>query len=89
VKSSTLTLMSRTIRFMKLAELIGDSIGKPFNIGWYGEPDIRSYKVDFTKIKDRLGFRTLYTPREDAKEIYKVLESGQIAETPETNVIHW
>jgi len=73
----------------ELAELIGDSIGKPFNIEWYGEPDTRSYRVGFTKIKDRLGFKTLYTPREGAREIYKALESGQIAETPETNVIRW
>jgi nucleoside-diphosphate-sugar epimerase len=73
----------------ELAELIGNSVGKPFNIEWYGEPDARSYRVDFTKIKDRLGFKALYTPREGSREIYEALESGRIADTPETNVIRW
>jgi nucleoside-diphosphate-sugar epimerase len=73
----------------ELAEVIGNSIGKPFNIEWYGEPDARSYRVDFTKIKNRLGFKTLYTPREGAREIYRALEDGRITETPETNVIRW
>jgi len=70
----------------KLAELIGNSINKPYRIEWYGEPDIRSYRVNFTKIREQLGFKTLYTPREGSIEIYKALENGQIAET---NVIHW
>jgi nucleoside-diphosphate-sugar epimerase len=73
----------------KLAELVGNSIGKQYRIEWYGEPDIRSYRVSFTKIREQLGFKTLYTPKEGSIEIYKALESGQIAETPETNVIHW
>jgi len=73
----------------ELAEIIGNSIGKSFNIEWYGEPDTRSYRVDFTKIKNHLGFKTLYTPREGAKEIYKALENGEITDEPDTNVIHW
>jgi len=73
----------------ELAKLIGASVGKPFNIEWYGEPDARSYKVDFTKIKDKLGFKTLRTLGEGAREIYDALENGQITETPETNVIRW
>jgi nucleoside-diphosphate-sugar epimerase len=73
----------------ELAKIIGNSIGKSFNIEWYGEPDTRSYRVDFAKIKKILGFNTLYTPKEGAREIYKALESGQIIDTPETNVIYW
>lgn len=73
----------------ELAEVIGNSIGKPFDIEWYGEPDARSYRVDFTKIKNLLGFKTLYTPKEGAREIYRALEDGQITDTPETNVIRW
>ncbi|MEM2405736.1 MAG: NAD(P)-dependent oxidoreductase [Candidatus Methanomethylicaceae archaeon] len=73
----------------ELAKLIGDSIGKPYNIEWYGEPDTRSYRVDFTKISKKLKFVTSYTPIEGAREIYKALENGIITETPETNVIRW
>jgi len=45
--------------------------------------------VSFTKIREQLGFKKLYTPAEGAREIYEALETGQIAETPETNVIRW
>jgi nucleoside-diphosphate-sugar epimerase len=76
-------------QILDLAELIGKSIGKPYKIEWYGEPDTRSYRVSFKKIGERLGFKTLYTPADGAREIYKALESGLIAETPETNVIRW
>jgi len=72
-----------------LAELIGSSIGKPYRIEWYGEPDTRSYRVDFAKIRERLGFEASHSPGEGAREIYTALEKGVIAETPETNVIRW
>ena len=40
-----------------LAELIADAIGVPFNFEWYGSPDKRSYRVDFSKIRNVLGFK--------------------------------
>jgi len=73
----------------QLAKLIGESIGRPYCLEWYGEPDTRSYKVDFTKINKRLGFTTSYTPIDGAREIYKSLKDGVIADTPETRVIQW
>lgn len=76
-------------RIYDLAKLIGDSIGKPYKIEWYGEPDTRSYKVDFTKIRKRLGFIASYTPTEGSREVYKALEDGVISDTPETRVISW
>jgi len=72
-----------------LAKLIGDSVGRPYRLEWYGEPDTRSYAVDFTKIKSRLGYTTSRTPADGAREIYKALEDGEISDTPETNVIQW
>ena len=72
-----------------LAKLVGDSIGKPYRLEWYGEPDTRSYTVDFTKIKNRLRYITSRTPADGAREIYKALENGEISDTPETNVIQW
>ena len=73
----------------QLAKLIGDSVGKPYKIEWYGEPDTRSYAVNFTKIREQLGFSTSYTPAEGAREVYKALEDGVISDTLETRVIQW
>jgi len=80
---------SQNYRIYDLAKLVGDSIGKPYRTEWYGEPDTRSYNVDFTKIRRRLDFTTSYTPADGAREIYKALEDGVISDTPETWVISW
>lgn len=73
----------------QLAKIIGESVGKPYRVEWYGEPDTRSYTVDFTKIKKKLDFSTSYTPSEGAREIYKALEDGTVIDSPETKVIQW
>ncbi|MEM0240964.1 MAG: NAD(P)-dependent oxidoreductase [Candidatus Nezhaarchaeales archaeon] len=80
---------NQNYRIYDLAKLIGDSVGKPYRIEWYGESDTRSYNVDFTKIGRRLGFTTSYTPADGAREVYKALEDGAISDTPETHVISW
>ncbi|MEM3545938.1 MAG: NAD(P)-dependent oxidoreductase [Candidatus Bathyarchaeia archaeon] len=76
-------------RIYDLAKLVGDSVGKPYGIEWYGEPDTRSYNVDFTKIRKRLNFIASYTPIQGSREVYKALEEGVISDAPETRVISW
>jgi len=72
-----------------LAKLLGDSIDKPYEIEWYGDPDKRSYRVNFDKIRKTLGFRPDYTPKEGAKEIYEALENGQITDSVKTRTVEW
>jgi nucleoside-diphosphate-sugar epimerase len=73
----------------QLAKLIGDSVGEPYEIEWYGEPDTRSYRVDFSKIAEVLGFKARYTPAEGAREIYEGLKDGIISDCEEAYVIKW
>ncbi|AXI24813.1 NAD-dependent dehydratase [Methanofervidicoccus sp. A16] len=72
-----------------LAELIADAIGLPFNFEWYGSPDKRSYRVDFSKIRDVLGFKPKYTPKEGAKEIYDALVEGKVEDNIKTRTVEW
>lgn len=72
-----------------LARLIGDSVGEPYEIEWYGEPDTRSYRVDFSKIAKSLGFRARRTPADGAREIYDALKDGLIKDCEEAYVIKW
>jgi len=72
-----------------LAELIADAIGLPFNFEWYGSPDKRSYRVDFSKIRDILGFKPKYTPKEGAKEVYDALVEGKIKDDIKTRTVEW
>ncbi|MEM5790562.1 MAG: SDR family oxidoreductase [Candidatus Aenigmatarchaeota archaeon] len=59
-----------------LAELIANSIGLEFNYEWYGSPDNRSYRVDFSKISKVLNFKPKFSPREGAKEVFDKLKEG-------------
>jgi len=73
-----------------LAKLISEAVGLPFNFEWYGDPDKRSYRVSFDKIRETLNFKPKFTPREGAKEIFKALEEGILnPEDPKTITVKW
>ena len=72
-----------------LAEIVGDAVPVPLKIVWYGSPDKRSYRVSFDKINKVVGFRTDYTPREGALEVYEALESGKVTDSLKTKTVEW
>jgi len=59
----------QNFQIFSLAKLISESLDLEFNYEWYGSPDKRSYRVDFSKIEKVLGFKPKFTPREGAKEV--------------------
>jgi len=72
-----------------LAKLIGDSVGVDYELGWYGEPDTRSYRVDFSKLKNKLGFKIKHTVPEAAKDVYNALDEKRTEKNEKTSVVHW
>jgi nucleoside-diphosphate-sugar epimerase len=76
---------------LKIAEIIGDAIKEEFGIDyeieWYGDVDTRSYCVNFDKINKVLGFKTQYTPKDGAIEIYGALKGGIIKDEDKSYVI--
>ncbi|MEM2911542.1 MAG: NAD(P)-dependent oxidoreductase [Candidatus Bathyarchaeia archaeon] len=68
----------QNIQIFDLAKLVAESLKMPFNYEWYGSPDTRSYRVDFNKIKEALNFKTEYTIREGAKEVFDALKNGKL-----------
>jgi nucleoside-diphosphate-sugar epimerase len=71
-----------------LAETICEVLPKPVKIDWYGDPDHRSYRVDFAKI-EALGWKAKHTARDGALEIYEKLEAGAVDKTTETITLEW
>lgn len=63
-------------RVIDLAYEIFKALNKEPRIEFYGEPDTRSYIVDFTKISRVLGFSCRYRVADGAREVYKALEEG-------------
>jgi len=72
-----------------LAKRIGDASGRAYKLEWYGEPDKRTYMVDFSKINKVLNFKVDYHPEDAVKEILKALDEGVINDAPYTRVIAW
>lgn len=71
-----------------LAKLLGDNIGKPYELTWYGDADKRSYQVNFDKIA-KLGFKPEFTPKDAVKEISQALESGEVIDDLKTRTVEW
>ena len=79
----------QNIQIYPLAKMIGEAIGEPIDIEWYGSPDKRSYRVNFDKIRNVLGFRPNYTPKDGAKEVYEALENGIVTDSLKTKTVEW
>jgi len=76
-------------KILKLGELVSQGVGKEFKYTWYGDPDHRSYQVNFDKIRDVLGFQPDWTPVKGAAEIANALESGFVKPDIKTKTLAW
>ena len=57
-------------------------------IEWYGDPDLRSYRVAFGKI-EALGYRAEKTAEDGVAEICEALEAGIVDRTVRTITLDW
>jgi nucleoside-diphosphate-sugar epimerase len=71
-----------------LAELIRATLPVAIEIGWYGDPDRRSYRVGCKKI-EALGWRAEHNAQDGALEIFRRLEAGELERTGETMTLEW
>lgn len=68
----------QNFRIFDLAERVAAAIGKPFDYEWYGEPDHRSYHVNFNKISRTLDFVPGVDVEEGVREISDGIVSGEL-----------
>lgn len=73
----------------ELAETIVRALPIDVGIEWYGDPDHRSYQVDFSKITRVLGWQARYSAADGALEIYEALASGKLVKDDETITLKW
>jgi nucleoside-diphosphate-sugar epimerase len=80
----------QNVQVFKLAQLVAESIGLPFNYEWYGSPDKRSYRVSFDKIRKKLNYRTSHTPNDGSKEVFNALKEKTVnPDDPRTITVKW
>lgn len=73
----------------ELAEQIVRALPIDVGIEWYGDPDHRSYQVDFSKIARVLGWKAKYSAADGALEIYEALAAGRLSKDDETITLKW
>ena len=79
----------QNLQIRPLAERLCHALGLQYVEDWYGDPDHRSYRVSFQKIRDRLGYTTRFTPEDGAKEIFRALKQGAVQDGPTTRTVDW
>lgn len=79
----------------ELAQRVAKAVGEDVVVEWYGDPDHRSYKVDFAKI-EALGWNAKYVAEDGVEEILKRLNAQTLTKSDKTitlkwyqNLIHW
>jgi nucleoside-diphosphate-sugar epimerase len=76
-------------KIVDLANEIGKALNLDYQIISKGDPDYRSYRIDFSKIKNGLSFRPNYTPAKSAIEIFAGLKDGSLDHGIKTKTVDW
>jgi nucleoside-diphosphate-sugar epimerase len=79
----------QNLTILEIAEMVSTALGKEVNIEWYGDPDHRSYKVSFEKIRKTLEFVPQMNIPEAALEIAAGFKNGPLAPKPQNYTLAW
>ena len=71
-----------------LAEQVIGVLPGDVAIEWYGDPDVRSYRVSFAKIES-LGYRAAFRAEDGARDVMEALEAGLTDRTTKTLTLDW
>jgi nucleoside-diphosphate-sugar epimerase len=72
-----------------LAQIVSEAMREPPALEWYGDPDARSYRVSFAKVRDALEFAPELSPADAVKEIETGLRSGAVTQSAQTSTVGW
>jgi nucleoside-diphosphate-sugar epimerase len=72
-----------------LAEEIAAALPIDVRIEWYGEPDHRSYRVNFDKIGSALQWEAKHSVAEGAREIFEALAAHKLMKEEQTITLKW
>ena len=81
--------ITKNYQLMQLGQLVAKGLNKEFKFEWYGQPDHRSYQVDFSKIASVLNFKTEWNAEKAAAEIAAALEAGTVVPDEKTKTLIW
>ncbi|MHB1931552.1 MAG: NAD-dependent epimerase/dehydratase family protein [Thermoplasmata archaeon] len=73
----------------RLAEIVAEGLEGHPEITRYGDADRRSYRVDFSRLQERFGFRPRHTPESAVREIAERWADGRLPRGPITETVTW
>ncbi|MAE86548.1 MAG: NAD-dependent dehydratase [Flammeovirgaceae bacterium] len=77
-------------QILTAAKEVAEAINRSFEYEWYGDPDHRSYRLDFAKIKNTIDFSPDLSLSDGAKEIDKAIQLGDIdIDNPKSITLKW
>jgi nucleoside-diphosphate-sugar epimerase len=80
----------QNIQIFDLAKTVAEACNLPFNYEWYGDPDTRSYRVSFNKIKDTLSYQPQISIKDGAKNVFDALNEGKLnPDDPRMITVKW
>lgn len=79
----------QNFKVFEMAKAIAKKLSLDFNYEWYGSIDNRSYKVDFSKIRKTIGYKTKFGLGDGAKEIHKALKENKVIADERTITVKW
>lgn len=79
---------SNTYQIGPLGDIVAQTVPGDVQIEWYGDPDVRSYRVGFDKI-EALGWKAELTATDGVREIVDALEAGTLDRTTDTITLEW
>ena len=80
---------NQNYQIIKLAKEVAKAMDITFKKEWYGDPDTRSYRINFDKVKKTLGYKTKYSVAFGAKEIQNALKNGKTTDSLKTKTVEW
>ena len=80
---------SLNVKLLDLANIVKNKVGSANEIEWYGDPDIRSYRVSFKKAFEQLNFKTIMTIESGVEEILSKLRNGELQDVPQTHTVEF
>ena len=77
------------VKLRDLAEIVKKNVGIQSEIEWYGDPDVRSYKVSFAKSLKELNFKAKTSIEEGVREILEKLKSGKLKDCLQMHTVDY
>ena len=68
----------QNIQIFQLAKTVAEACGQEFRYEWYGDPDKRSYRISFGKIRETLNYKPKYSIKDGAKEVWDALVNSKL-----------